>query len=401
MPYDAASPLAPPQRNGILDPLTAALLQAGFAGLNAAGPSRTPVSFGQVFGRAGQAGMAAYDAADTRLRNEALVSDKRAEEQRLHDAQIGDLEAKAEQRRQEVELERAQMEYLKRPEVQAAVKAGNIGGVLAGMPKLQARDLGILKPNKPQADEKIIRLMKQRDLLPQGHPDRKVLEAAIKKESEHQPQVGVYASSLVEGVDQKTGAPVFVQPSPRADTPPRIVEGVRPKPDKPTATDMRSQRDREENTATVASVRQRVKAMQDKLQSDSYIVGIGGAVRRGAEAVGGLAVPDLKTPALDYQNDLRLLLADVRKIVEKDPNLSTKERENLEQALGGGVFQTPGSAFRALNNVLDFVESKKMTGPSRDAKLENIVKGAGWNYEPDKYEYRVLDGKVQRRAKGK
>jgi hypothetical protein len=117
--------------------------------------------------------------------------------------------------------------------------------------------------------------------------------------------------------------------------------------------------------------------------------------------VGGIAVPDMPTPALDYQNDLRLLLADVRKVIEKDPNLSNQERQNLYETLGGGTFQTPGSAFRTLNNVLEYMENKKMTGPSRDANLEGAVKAAGWAFEPDKYEYRVVEGKVQRRAKGK
>jgi hypothetical protein len=67
---------------------------------------------------------------------------------------------------------------------------------------------------------------------------------------------------------------------------------------------------------------------------------------------------------LDYQNNLRLLLADVRKVVEKDPNLSNQERQALYESLGGGTFQTPGSALRALNNVMEFVERKKLTGPS-------------------------------------
>jgi hypothetical protein len=52
--------LAPKDPSGLLDPTTAALLQAGFSGLAASGPSRTPVGLGQVFGQAGQAGVNAY-----------------------------------------------------------------------------------------------------------------------------------------------------------------------------------------------------------------------------------------------------------------------------------------------------------------------------------------------------
>jgi hypothetical protein len=400
MPYDL---LAPPQRDsGILDPTTAALLQAGFAGLAASGPQMRPVGLGQVAGQAGQAGLGAYQNAQKQQLAQQMMEAKAAEEKRLHDAQIGDLEAKAEQRRQEMALEQERAAYLARPDVQAAIKAGDIGGVLSGMPKLAARDLSVLKPERPrqQATPKILELMKARDALPQGHPDRAVLDANIKKESEHQTPFNVFTGSLVAGVDDQ-GNPVFVQPSGRADTPPRIVPGVRPPPPKPTASDEKASRDQQENVATVESVRARIKSMQDKLQSNSYIVGIGGAVRRGVETAGGVVAPDMPTPALDYQNDLRLLLADVRKVVEKDPNLSNQERQNLYETLGGGTFQTPGSAFRTLNNVLGFIENKKLTGPSRAAGIENAVKGAGWNYEPDKYEYRIVDGKVQRRAKGK
>jgi hypothetical protein len=400
MPYDL---LAPPQQNrGILDPTTAALLQAGFAGLAASGPQRRPVGLGQVVGQAGQAGLGAYQNVQQQQMAQEALAARAAETKRLHDAQIGDLEAKAEQRRQETALEQERAAYLARPEVQAAIKSGDIAGVLSGMPKLSARDLAVLKPDKErqQADPQIIQLMKQRDALPEGHPDRGILDAAIKKASEHQAPVNVYSGSLVAGVDDK-GNPVFVQPSGRPDTPPRIVPGVRPPPPKPTAEDVKGSRDQAALEATTTSVRNRIKAMQDKLQSNAYIVGIGGAARRGVEAVGGIAVPDMPTPALDYQNDLRLLLADVRKVIEKDPNLSNQERQNLYETLGGGTFQTPGSAFRTLNNVLEYMENKKMTGPSRDANLEGAVKAAGWAFEPDKYEYRVVEGKVQRRAKGK
>lgn len=52
--------LAPKDPSGLLDPAAAALLQAGFSGLAASGPSRIPVGLGQVFGQAGQAGLNAY-----------------------------------------------------------------------------------------------------------------------------------------------------------------------------------------------------------------------------------------------------------------------------------------------------------------------------------------------------
>jgi len=46
-----------------LDPRTQGLLAAGFQGLQASGPSRMPVSLGQIMGQAGGAGLGQYNAA--------------------------------------------------------------------------------------------------------------------------------------------------------------------------------------------------------------------------------------------------------------------------------------------------------------------------------------------------
>ena len=365
--------LAPKDPSGLLDPAAAALLQAGFSGLAASGPSRIPVGLGQVFGQAGQAGLNAYQSLAAQFMKQQKDAAAAAEEKRLHDAQISDLEAKAGERNAKAEVEQAQAEYLRRPEVQEAVRRGDIGGILAGMPKLNARDLAVLKPDRPQADPQILRLIQSRDALPQGHPNRAILDAAIKKASEHQPQVGIYSSSLTAGVDE-AGNPVFVQPSQRPGVPPRKVEGVYPQ-DRPVVLKARQAQASEE--ATVSSVRSRIQSMMDKLQKNSGIVGPAGALRRGFETSVGVVTPGIQTPALDYQNDLRLLLADVRKVIEKDPNLSNEERQNLYETIGGGTFQTPGSAFRALNNVLGFIENKKMTGPSRAASEEQRGPPAG------------------------
>lgn len=57
-----------------LDPQTQGLLQAAFAGLAASGPSRMPVSTGQVLGQAGSAGLAGYDQAQ-KLRSALALQD--------------------------------------------------------------------------------------------------------------------------------------------------------------------------------------------------------------------------------------------------------------------------------------------------------------------------------------
>lgn len=275
---------------------------------------------------------------------------------------------------------------------EALLKSGNAAGAAKLAPLIQATK----KPEpKEFAPPEIIRLQEALSSLPASDPRRAPIEARIKMLGERPAGVNVYNSGLTAGVDEK-GNPVFVQSSGRADVPPRVVPGVRPPPNAAVA---KESREAAENQITVDAVRKRIQSMSQKLQGNTGIVGPAGLVRRGAEVVGGMASPDMPTPALDYQNEMRILLSDVRKMVEKDPNLSKDEREALYETLGGGFMQTPGSALRTLGNILDKVENKSMTTIGKNQGIEAAVKDSGWSYEPDKFEYRVVDGKVQRRAK--
>jgi hypothetical protein len=222
----------------------------------------------------------------------------------------------------------------------------------------------LLRQQRPQTanESPIGKLMRERDALPPGDPRRQLYDKAIEKQSTHQPGVNVYSGSLTPGVDTTTGQPVFVQPSGREGVEPRVIRGVAPIP---KAGDEKQAQAEREAEATVESVRARITAMSAQLQGNAGLVGPAGIARRVGESAAGVVAPGIQTPALDYQNNLRLLLADVRKVVEKDPNLSNQERQALYESLGGGTFQTPGSALRALNNVMEFVERKKLTGPSR------------------------------------
>ncbi len=132
---------------------------------------------------------------------------------------------------------------------------------------------------------------------------------------------------------------------------------------------------------TVEGIRARIASLTQLVQQNPTAVGVAGGVRRLGEMAGGvvesLGGPSIPTPAIDFENEQALLLGDVRKLVEKDPNLSKDERERLYQTLGGGLRQTPSSAVRAMNNVLEYVERKKMTGASRERALERRVPAVG------------------------
>jgi hypothetical protein len=90
----------------LLDPTKAAMMSAGFAGLQASGPSRMPRTMGSILGPAGAAGMEAYQDATKLGLQQQLLQDKLGlqrsqldETKRLHDAQIGEIAAQADQRR--------------------------------------------------------------------------------------------------------------------------------------------------------------------------------------------------------------------------------------------------------------------------------------------------------------
>lgn len=80
MPFPGQGTPLPPPPPGLLgalpqiDPQRQGLLAAAFQGLQASGPSRTPVSFGQTLGQAGQAGMQAQ---------------RQAQNDQLHQQQVG------------------------------------------------------------------------------------------------------------------------------------------------------------------------------------------------------------------------------------------------------------------------------------------------------------------------
>lgn len=87
------------------------------------------------------------------------------------------------------------------------------------------------QPQRPVQESPLARLMRERDSLPEGDPRRVAYDRHIEKLSTHQPPVNVYSQTLTPGVDA-AGKPVFVQSSGRPDTPPKIVEGVSPPPQK-------------------------------------------------------------------------------------------------------------------------------------------------------------------------
>lgn len=258
-------------------------------------------------------------------------------------------------------------------------------------------------PSRPEATPEIIRLQtflqQNGDRIP---PEaRAQIEARIKAMTERGPQTVINmpgSSDTVQGADGRFYK-FRVGKDGQVEAVPMQTAGGMPLRPPETTAERNDRVTKESADVTLKSMRDRIVSMKDKLQNNSYLVGPAGIARRAAETVGGIVKPEMETPAIDYKNELHLLLADARKFVEQDKTISNEERRNLYETLGSGTFQTPASAIRALTNVLDFVESKRMTGPSRQAGIETAVRGAGWAFEPNKYDYRVVNGQVQRKLK--
>lgn len=232
-------------------------------------------------------------------------------------------------------------------------------------------------PDKEFAPPEILRLQTMLDRLPAGHPYRAQIEARIKHLGA--PPAGVTvnmppSSDLMQKPDGtfvrvRIGKDGKVEQIPLGDARPPA-----------TAAEAKATAEAAEGEQTISSVRQRIAKMASIIQGGAMAgspVGPLGMASRVGETVAGAVNQQTATPAIDYKNEQALLLADVRKMVEKDPNLSKDERERLYETLGGGIMQTPGSAIRTLNNVLNYVENKKVTGRSRAATIERRAPAIG------------------------
>lgn len=221
------------------------------------------------------------------------------------------------------------------------------------------------KEASPETSPEIVKLGNLLQTLPPEHPMRKSLQARIDVLSSRVPAVQVNMPASSDLMQRPDGTYVRVRVGKDGKVEETPLGNVRPPA---TAAQMRDEREANEDASTMQSVRQRIGRMANLVQGGAMaggVVGPMGIASRLGETVAG-AVSNVPTPAIDFKNEQSLLLSDVRKMVEKDPNLSRDERERLYETLGGGLLQTPGSSIRTLNNVLSYIEGKKLTGKKVD-----------------------------------
>ena len=226
-----------------------------------------------------------------------------------------------------------------------------------------------MRPTQPRefAPPEIVRLQQTLDKLPPDSPMRGALSARIKMLTERPAGVTVNMPQSSDLMQKPDGSYVRVRIGKNGAVEEVPLGNVQPpKSASERAAEAKAAAAQAEDTATVESVRQRVAKMSALIQGNTGVVGPAGIARRMGETAVGVVAPGIPTPAIDYDNEKNLMVSDIRKLIEKDPNLSNQERETMYKTLGGGTMQTPGSAVRTMNNVLSFIEGKKLRGPSRN-----------------------------------
>lgn len=187
--YDAQVPTG---LLGGMAPKDIGILQAALMGLQASGPSRMPVSMGQIMGQAGNAGMNAYQ--------QAQEQQKKAEMFKLQMAQYQQAQAEKKKRDDAISAlakdpRFAGMENLLAVSPTAAIeraypKDKNPLVVPPGSTVVSPTDPSktlFTAPTKPERPSSIGQMIQERDLLPIGHPQREVYDAAIRKATTHAP----------------------------------------------------------------------------------------------------------------------------------------------------------------------------------------------------------------------
>jgi len=191
-------------------------------------------------------------------------------------------------------------------------RKANAPHVLAPGAQLVSPQGGIIAsaPTKPDAEPEIVRLQKYLTGLPAGDPRRVPVERRIQMLGEKQGGVNVYSGSLTPAIDDQ-GNPIMVQPSGRADVPPRIVPGIRPAPKGAAELGLTP-----ENAGKVAMATQAIEGVD---VARSKIFDKDGKINKGLL----LAISVPGTTGLPGHSDARIARSAIRNAVEAKLRLET------------------------------------------------------------------------------
>jgi hypothetical protein len=196
------------QQDQGIDPKTLALLQMGLAGMAASGPSRTPVSLGQVAGQAGMAGLQGYQQGLQNQQQQQMFGMKMAEVQReqaerqKREAALADLAKDPRFKGMESLLAVAPQAAIDRAIPKATAGESPFAKINPkdytpdsvrkfSMTKDPADLVAVADTTKSPAETELAKAIRERDALAPNHPNRALYDAKIKKLTEPTPPISI------------------------------------------------------------------------------------------------------------------------------------------------------------------------------------------------------------------
>lgn len=270
--------------------------------------------------------------------------------------------------------------------MQALIASGDAAGAAKLAPIVEARRKakqgqpigagGLRNPDgtvtppaaRPQqfAPPELVKLQEHLQSLPAGDPRRAPVEARIKILGERPSPVQLTmpaSSDTMQGEDGKWYK-VRIGKDGKVETIPLQTAAGAPLRPAPSAAELKAGQDAKDATSDIAEIERLGTELDTLVQQNQGlfkgVVGPQGYVGRIYELAAGAA--GAGTPAIDFANKSKLFLSSVRKMVEKDSNLSNQERTNLLESIGVGFWQTGPSSIRARRDVMTYVKSKRIGG---------------------------------------
>lgn len=362
---------------GLLDVLNSDEGRMALGLLSAAGPSATPMSFGQRL----QGAMGQHDAYLQAKKQQQAAEEERALRMQMHQFQQAQAMKQAQQ--QEADAGALRGAFTQRelpgptPDGGPLMSQFDPQGMLAGgaspqavMQALQLQgalqkpvDEKVLKPgeqvfrggkavyglpDKPEAPPEIVKLMKAREQYQPGTPQYKILNDAIVKATTHQPGVSVSYGAPVAGTDAK-GNPVFFQPD-KGGGAPSIIQGVTPPAKEMPAA---LQEKFSQNAVTIQKIDKAIELVDSNPNAlgaknyapDAIIQRLdpkGTEVRALVADIGGQKIHDRSGAAVTVGESARLkpyipAATDTPEIVKTKLKLFSNEYKAMQRALASGA----------------------------------------------------------------
>jgi hypothetical protein len=200
--------LYPQPQGALMDPRSSMIAQMGLGLMAGSGPSRTPVGFGQVMGQAGMQGINAFNQTTQQNQQAQMFQMKMAEAQREEEERKKKEAAMLAMRNDPrfaglqtlldvapgAAIDRA---YPKPTEADSPFAKINPKDFTPesvrkfSMTRNQADLVAVADPARTPTESELAKLSRERDALPQGHPNRPLYDAKIKKLTENAPPIQV------------------------------------------------------------------------------------------------------------------------------------------------------------------------------------------------------------------